>query len=85
VGGVAGIEVANFVVAYDGKHVKICVFDMIYYNLEMMNIIKSARFSLKFFRIVDGNIIEKARKTVKYCPQYHYHLSLQQKAMKINL
>lgn len=51
----------------------------------MMNIIRSTMFSLKFFRIVDGNISQKTRQTIRYCPLFYQHLREQQKKMNDNL
>lgn len=51
----------------------------------MINALRSARFSINLARTVDGNVVEKMRKVVKYCPLYHHHMVLQQKMMKNNL
>jgi hypothetical protein len=51
----------------------------------MMNIIRSAIFSFRFYRIVEGNYLEKARKTLKYCPRFLYQLKVQQSSIRNNL
>jgi uncharacterized protein (DUF2461 family) len=51
----------------------------------MINAFRCARFSIRLARTVDGDIVEKIRKVVKYCPQYHHHMVLQQEMRKSNL
>lgn len=51
----------------------------------MFNAFRCARFCINLARTVDGDIMEKVSKVVKYCPQYHYHTALQQKMKENNL